>query len=149
MAKVYDEWINKITKLREEMREYEKMVSRMKREKETDEDQDSHRISVHQHPHQCILKYPDRQGEDSFLLCRRPRRNDHHRHGKAAELFAKFDVPIMRATSSTACCRPNCCSQNIPAYLQNRLQMQDKYLDKIKRRLVNRWWRMFRSWSAT
>ena len=39
MAKVYDEWINKITKLREEMREYEEMVSRMKREKETEEDQ--------------------------------------------------------------------------------------------------------------
>src|SRR5512134_1452161 len=39
MAKVYDEWINKITKLREEMREYEEMVSRMKREKQTEEDQ--------------------------------------------------------------------------------------------------------------
>src|ERR687883_1007516 len=39
MAKVYDEWINKITKLREEMREYEEMVSRLKREKETEEDQ--------------------------------------------------------------------------------------------------------------
>ena len=38
MAKVYDEWINKITKLREEMREYEEMVSRLKREKETEED---------------------------------------------------------------------------------------------------------------
>src|SRR5512136_990763 len=38
MAKVYDEWINKITKLREEMREYETMVSKIKREKETDED---------------------------------------------------------------------------------------------------------------
>src|SRR5512138_2420317 len=39
MAKVYDEWINKITKLREEMREYEEMVSRLKREKETEQDQ--------------------------------------------------------------------------------------------------------------
>src|SRR3990172_11462329 len=38
MAKVYDEWINRITKLREEMRQYEEMVSRLKREKETDED---------------------------------------------------------------------------------------------------------------
>src|SRR5512147_3280657 len=38
MAKVYDEWISKITKLREEMREYEEMVSRLKREKETEED---------------------------------------------------------------------------------------------------------------
>src|SRR5512136_376471 len=39
MAKVYDEWINKTTKLREEMREYEEMVSRMKRDKTTDEDE--------------------------------------------------------------------------------------------------------------
>src|SRR6266542_783735 len=39
MAKVYDEWIAKITKLREEMREYEEVVSRLKREKETEEDQ--------------------------------------------------------------------------------------------------------------
>src|SRR5215813_3381120 len=39
MAKVYDEWINKITKLREEMREYEEMVSRIRREKVTEEDQ--------------------------------------------------------------------------------------------------------------
>src|SRR5512136_419015 len=38
MAKVYDEWINKITKLREEMREYETMVAKIKRQKETDED---------------------------------------------------------------------------------------------------------------
>ncbi len=33
MAKVYDEWINRITKLREEMREHEEMVARIKREK--------------------------------------------------------------------------------------------------------------------
>src|SRR5512146_3389990 len=38
MAKVYDEWINKVTKLREEMREYEEMVSRLKRQKTTEED---------------------------------------------------------------------------------------------------------------
>src|SRR5437763_13151972 len=33
MAKVCDEWINKITRLREEMREYEKVASVMRREK--------------------------------------------------------------------------------------------------------------------
>src|SRR5512139_1865729 len=38
MAKVYDEWINKITHLRGEMREYEEMVSRVKRQKVTDQD---------------------------------------------------------------------------------------------------------------
>src|SRR5512138_1425572 len=39
MAKVYDEWINRITKLRQEMAEYEAVDSRMKHEKKTEEDQ--------------------------------------------------------------------------------------------------------------
>src|SRR5215469_3963588 len=38
MAKVYDEWINRITKLRQEMREHEEMVARIKRQKSTEED---------------------------------------------------------------------------------------------------------------
>src|ERR671930_190866 len=39
MAKVYDEWIGKITHLREEMREYEEVAARMKRQKVVEEDQ--------------------------------------------------------------------------------------------------------------
>src|SRR5215470_15830051 len=38
MAKVYDEWINKITKLREQMREYEQVASVMRRQKTMEED---------------------------------------------------------------------------------------------------------------
>src|SRR5450756_1755726 len=38
MAKVYDEWINRITKLRQEMAEQEEMVARIKRQKTTEED---------------------------------------------------------------------------------------------------------------
>src|SRR5205823_6712252 len=39
MAKVYDEWINKITQLRQQMREYEQVSNVMKRKKTTEEDQ--------------------------------------------------------------------------------------------------------------
>src|SRR5437773_870173 len=39
MAKVYDEWIARITRLREEMREYEEVAARMKRQKGVEEDQ--------------------------------------------------------------------------------------------------------------
>src|SRR5438876_8592628 len=38
MAKVYDEWINKITHLREEMRGYEEVVAKIRREGEVEED---------------------------------------------------------------------------------------------------------------
>src|SRR5437879_5024181 len=39
MAKVYDEWINKITHLREQMGEYEQVANVMKRQKLTEEDE--------------------------------------------------------------------------------------------------------------
>src|SRR5574342_1179138 len=39
MASVYDTWIDKITRLREEMREYDQVVAIAKREKEPEEDQ--------------------------------------------------------------------------------------------------------------
>src|SRR5205085_2248824 len=39
MAKVYDEWISKITKLREEMAEYDAVASKMRRQKTVEEDQ--------------------------------------------------------------------------------------------------------------
>src|SRR5512146_2007463 len=39
MAKVYDEWINKITKLREDMRQYDQVAATMRREDTVTEDQ--------------------------------------------------------------------------------------------------------------
>src|SRR5207244_13122182 len=39
MAKVYDEWINKITKLSEDMRKYDQVASVMRREETVQEDQ--------------------------------------------------------------------------------------------------------------
>src|SRR5437667_12837940 len=44
MAKVYDEWINRITQLREQMREHEEMVARIKRQKVTEDDQILHEL---------------------------------------------------------------------------------------------------------
>src|SRR5438445_7494605 len=44
MAKVYDEWINRITQLREQMREHEEMVARIKRQTVTEEDQILHEL---------------------------------------------------------------------------------------------------------
>ena len=85
MAKVYDEWINKVTKLREDMREYEEMVSRLKREKDTEEDEILTELLLHQGTHQRVLVHPDRQGQDRVLLRRHPGGHDHRRHGKGRE----------------------------------------------------------------
>jgi arsenite/tail-anchored protein-transporting ATPase len=39
MAKVYDEWINKITRLREDMRQYDQVAATMRREQTLEQDQ--------------------------------------------------------------------------------------------------------------
>jgi len=130
MAKVYDEWINKITKLREEMREYEEMVSRLKREKETEEDQilkELQYIRGRINASSQILTDKEKTGfffvvipEEMILIDTR----------KAAELFSKFDVPISGYVVNRVIPH-DLLQQNIPPYLKNRIDMQDKYLGQI------------------
>jgi len=131
MAKVYDEWINKITKLREEMREYEEMVSRLKREKETDEDQiltELQYIRTRINASSSILTDKEKTG---FFFVVIPEEMILIDTAKAAELFAKFDVPIMGYVVNRVVPR-ELLQQNIPPYLKNRIEMQDKYLDQIQ-----------------
>ena len=131
MAKVYDEWINKITKLREEMREYEEMVSRMKREKETEEDQiltELQYIRTRINASSSILTDKEKTG---FFFVIIPEEMILIYTAKAAELFAKFNVPIMGYVVNRVVPR-ELLKENIPSYLKNRIEMQDKYLDQIK-----------------
>src|SRR5213082_1233093 len=94
MAKVYDEWINRITKLREEMREHEEMVARIKRQKSTEED---HILSELQYIKNRINQsssiLTDRQ-KTAFFFVVVPEEMIILDTQKAAELFARFDVPI-------------------------------------------------------
>jgi arsenite/tail-anchored protein-transporting ATPase len=130
MAKVYDEWINKITKLREEMREYEEMVSRLKREKETEEDQiltELQYIRTRINASSSILTDREKTG---FFFVVIPEEMILIDTSKAAELFARFNVPIMGYVVNRVVPR-ELLQQNIPAYLKNRIEMQDKHLEKI------------------
>jgi arsenite/tail-anchored protein-transporting ATPase len=131
MAKVYDEWINKITKLREEMREYEEMVSRMKREKEMEEDQiltELQYIRTRINASANILTDKEKTG---FFFVVIPEEMILIDTSKAAELFARFDVPIMGYVVNRVVPR-ELLQQNIPPYLKNRIEMQDRYLEQIE-----------------
>ena len=136
MAKVYDEWINKITKLREEMREYETMVSRIKREKETDEDQiltELQYIKGRINASSNILTNKERT---AFFFVIVPEEMIIIDTEKAADLFAKFDVPIAGYVVNRVL-PAELRTQNVPAYLQNRLSMQSKYIDEIGKTFGN------------
>jgi len=136
MAKVYDEWINKITKLREEMREYEEMVSRLKREKETEEDQILTELQyIRQRINASSSILTDKE-KTSFFFVVIPEEMILLDTQKAAGLFAKFDVPISGYVVNRVVPR-ELLGQDIPPYLRNRIEMQDKYVKQIDEMLGN------------
>ncbi len=130
MAKVYDEWINKITKLREEMREYEEMVSRLKREKETEEDQILRELQYIRGRINASSQILTDKEKTAFFFVVIPEEMILIDTRKAADLFAKFDVPISGYVVNRVVPR-ELLKENIPPYLKNRIEMQDKYLAQI------------------
>src|SRR6266566_8112762 len=116
MAKVYDEWINKITKLREEMSEYEQVANVMKRQKVTEEDlilQELQYIKGRINASSRILT--DRQ-KTAFFFVLVPEEMILLDTRKAAELFSRFDVPIAGYVVNRVV-PTELASQNIPEYL--------------------------------
>jgi arsenite/tail-anchored protein-transporting ATPase len=130
MAKVYDEWINKITKLREEMREYEEMVSRLKREKETEEDQILSELQFIRSRINASSRILTDSEQTAFFFVVIPEEMILIDTQKAAGLFAKFDVPISGYIVNRVVPH-ELLGQDIPSYLRHRIEMQDKYLIQI------------------
>ena len=130
MASVYDAWIDKITHLREQMREYDQVAATIRREKTLDEDAILNEL----------LYIKDRINKSSSIL------TDKKKTAfffvltgeemvikdtvKAGELFAKFDVPLSGYIINRVLPK-ELKDQNIPEYLKNRLTMQEHYLKVI------------------
>src|SRR5574340_846350 len=130
MAKVYDEWINRITKLREEMREHEEMVARIKRQKVTEEDHILTELTyIKNRINQSSGILTDRQ-KTAFFFVVVPEEMIILDTEKAAQLFAKFDVPIAGYVVNRVL-PADLVGKDIPPYLQNRLKMQGRYLEEI------------------
>jgi arsenite-transporting ATPase len=132
MAKVYDEWINKITKLREEMREYEEMVSRLKREKETEEDQILSELQFIRSRINASSRILTDREQTAFFFVIIPEEMILIDTQKAAGLFAKFDVPISGYVVNRVVPH-ELLDMEIPPYLRNRIEMQGNYLKQIDR----------------
>ncbi|MGE5319354.1 MAG: ArsA family ATPase [Hyphomicrobiaceae bacterium] len=130
MAKVYDEWINRITKLREEMKQHEEMVARIKREKTTQEDLVLNELQyIKNRINQSSGILTDRN-KTAFFFVVVPEEMIILDTQKAAQLFAKFDVPIAGYVVNRVL-PADLAGKEIPAYLQNRLKMQGRYLQEI------------------
>jgi len=130
MAKVYDEWINRITKLREEMREYEEMVSRLKQEKQTEEDKILTELTYIKNRINASSRILTDREKTAFFFVVVPEEMIILDTRKAAKLFASFDVPIAGYVVNRVVPR-ELLGQDIPPYLRNRIEMQAKYLNQI------------------
>jgi arsenite-transporting ATPase len=137
MAKVYDEWIGKITHLREEMREYEEVAARMKRQKEVDEDQILEELRYIRDRINSASKILTDRERTSFFFVLVPEEMILLDTRKAAGLFAKFDVPIAGYVVNRVLPEDLLQGDGVPEYLKNRIQMQHKYMGEIDRTLGN------------
>jgi arsenite-transporting ATPase len=136
MAKVYDEWINRITQLREQMREHEEMVARIRRQKTTEEDQiltELQYIKGRINQSSRILTDKERT---AFFFVVVPEQMIILDTQKAAQLFSRFDVPIAGYIVNRVL-PPELARQQCPPYLQHRLEVQAHYLEEVKRTFGN------------
>ena len=130
MASVYDEWIDKITKLREDMEEYRQVAAVVQRDKEFEEDlilKELQDIKYRINTSSSILT--DKQ-KTAFFFVIIPEEMAILDTQKAATLFAKFQVPMSGYVVNRVL-PPELSAQEIPDFLRHRLEMQDGGLKRI------------------
>ena len=133
MAKVYDEWITKITKLREEMREYDEMVSRIKRQKTVEEDQILTELLYIRNRISASSRILTDRDKTAFFFVLIPEEMALIDTQKAAQLFSKFDVPISGYVVNRVL-PETLLREGAPAYLRNQIEMQHRHLEDIMQR---------------
>jgi arsenite-transporting ATPase len=132
MAKVYDEWINKVTRLREEMREYEEMVSRLRREKESEQDQILNELLyIKNRINTSAGILTDRQ-KTAFFFVVIPESMVIDDTQKAAQMFTQFNVPVAGYVVNRVIPH-ELLQQNIPDYLRRRIAMQDQHMGDLRK----------------
>jgi arsenite-transporting ATPase len=131
MASVYDEWINKITSLRQQMREYDQVAAVIRRDKQTEEDAILNELLyIKDRINKSSSILTDKE-KTAFFFVLTPEEMVINDTLKAAELFAKFNVPISGYIVNRVL-PTELKDQNIPDYLKNRLDMQEQYLKVIE-----------------
>ncbi|HVN23414.1 MAG TPA: TRC40/GET3/ArsA family transport-energizing ATPase [Syntrophorhabdales bacterium] len=130
MASVYDAWIDKITGLRQQMREYDQVAAVIRRDKELDEDAILNELLyIKERINKSSGILTDKQ-KTAFFFVVTPEEMIINDTVKAAGLFAKFDVPLSGYIVNRVL-PADLKNQSIPDYLKNRLTMQEKYLGVI------------------
>jgi arsenite-transporting ATPase len=131
MAKVYDEWINKITKLREDMGHYDRVAATMRRQETHEEDNILKELQYIKTRINASSRILTDKRRTAFFFVLVPEEMIILDTQKAAEMFARFDVPISGYVVNRVL--PEDLGRGtIPVYLKNRIDLQQKYMEQIR-----------------
>lgn len=131
MAKVYDEWINKITKLREDMGHYDRVAATMRRQETLEEDNILKELQYIKARINASSQILTDKRRTAFFFVLVPEEMILLDTKKAAELFSRFDVPISGYVVNRVL--PEDLGRGkIPVYLKNRIDLQQKYMEQIR-----------------
>jgi arsenite-transporting ATPase len=132
MAKVYDEWINKITKLRQEMGQYDQVAATLRRERNVEGDKILEELQYIKGRINASSQILTDRARTAFFFVVVPEEMIILDTRKAAELFARFDVPIAGYVVNRVI--PSRLEhERIPPYLKSRIAMQKNHLEGIRK----------------
>jgi len=131
MGSIYDAWLEKITGLREQMREYDSVIATMKREKETEEDAIYNELLYIKNRIGTSSKIMTDTEKTAFYFVLTPEDMVIDDTIKAAALFARFNVPLTGYLVNRVISE-DLRDQQIPQYLKNRIDMQKTCLETIR-----------------
>ena len=137
MATVYDAWIAKITALREQMREYDQVAAQLKQgDDKLDQDAILDELLYIRERIQTSSRILTDRERTAFFFVLTPEEMIIQDTLKAAELFQRFQVPLSGYIVNRVL-PTDLWTEVIPEYLRHRIEMQDKYLAKIKETFGN------------
>ena len=131
MASVYDEWINRITALREEMREYEQMAARIQRGKPLQEDAILNELQYIKQRISTSAGILTDKVKTAFFFVLIPEEMILIDTQNASHLFEKYEVPISGYIVNRVLPDFIATEEGVPDYLRSRYKMQGEYLAKI------------------
>jgi arsenite-transporting ATPase len=131
MATVYDAWIDKITSLREQMREYDQVAAHLKRDDATlDEDAILKELLYIKNRIQTSSRILTDRERTAFFFVIVPEEMIILDTVKAAGLFSRFKVPISGYVVNRVL-PTELWTEEIPEFLRHRIEQQVRYLAKI------------------
>lgn len=132
MASIYDAWIEKITNLRQEMRQYDRVISKM-RDKKLEEDEILEELHYIKNRINAAANIFTDKEKSAFFFVVVPEEMVITDTNKAYELFSKFKVPITGSIVNRMLPKDLLNESHVPDYLKHRIAAQEKPLKEIKK----------------